>query len=324
VNRRKLLLTLAAAPVLLREGPEALARRLGGVAVALVTADKESQVVAVELASGAIYARIPTRAGPRSIETVATDALVTHTAHGSVTIIDGERLRVRRVVEGFAEPRYAAAAPDGGHAYVTDSERGEVVVVDMHSGRIVGRTPVGGPARHVTIAPSGRSLWVALGSSAERVVVLDLSEPLRPRVERTIRPPFLAHDVGYEPGGQRVWVTSGDRGAEAVLVYDVRSGRVVRRLAAGRPPQHVTFLAGAAHISSGDDGTLRVRSLQGGRLLRTTPIPLGSYNVQSAWGVVLTPSLTRGTLCVLDRHGRLEREKRVASSSHDACHAFAA
>ncbi|MGZ8687459.1 MAG: hypothetical protein ACXWZP_03440, partial [Gaiellaceae bacterium] len=74
-----------------------------------------------------------------------------------------------------------------------------------------------------------------------------------------------------------------------------------------------------AHVSSGADGTLRVYSLLDGRLRRTTRLPLGSYNVQAADGLVLTPSLTRGTLCVLDGNGRVELRERVAASSHDAC-----
>ena len=72
-------------------------------------------------------------------------------------------------------------------------------------------------------------------------------------------------------------------------------------------------------MSSGDDGVVRVFSLGDGRLLRTTEVPLGSFNVQAAGGVVLTPSLTRGTLCVLDRRGRVSLRERVAASSHDAC-----
>jgi len=58
--------------------------------------------------------------------------------------------------------------------------------------------------------------------------------------------------------------------------------------------------------------------------LRTTPIPAGSYNVQNALGVVLTPSLSQGTLCVLDERGRLLRRVQVAPSSHDACFVMSA
>jgi hypothetical protein len=56
-----------------------------------------------------------------------------------------------------------------------------------------------------------------------------------------------------------------------------------------------------------------------GRLLRTARVPPGSYNVQHAWGRVLTPSLEQGTISVLDEAGVVLRRQRVARSSHDAC-----
>ncbi len=83
-------------------------------------------------------------------------------------------------------------------------------------------------------------------------------------------------------------------------------------------PQHVTFGSGAAYVTSGDSGTLHLQDLRG-RVVRTTPVPTGSYNVQFGFGRVLTASLARGTLAVLDRHGRLLRVVQVAGSCHDAC-----
>ena len=41
--------------------------------------------------------------------------------------------------------------------------------------------------------------------------------------------------------------------------------------------------------------------------------------VQDAFGWIVTPSLDRGTFCVLDRQGRLARRVQVSPSSHDAC-----
>jgi len=58
--------------------------------------------------------------------------------------------------------------------------------------------------------------------------------------------------------------------------------------------------------------------------VRTTRIPKGSYNVQHAFGSVLTPSPSEGTLCLLDARGRVRRRVRVAPSSHDACFAMIA
>jgi DNA-binding beta-propeller fold protein YncE len=315
VNRREFLAGAVALPLTLRSVPEALA---GGTPVALVTADTQSRVAVVELSSGRIVRAISTLAGPRSVESVSgTIGVVCHTSQGALSLIDGPTLRVTHVLRGFAEPRYTAASPDGRYAFVTDSAGGEVVTVDVKRGRAVARAQLGGPARHVSIAPDGRILWVSLGSRAALVAIVDVSRPTSPRLVHRLRPPFLAHDVGVVPGGRHVWLTSGDRGM--LVVYDRRTGEVLKRLGADAPPQHVTFFGDKAFVTSGEDGTLRMHSLGDGRLLRTSRVPVGSYNVQDASGWIVTSSLDRGTFCVLTRTGRLVRRVQVAPSSHDAC-----
>jgi hypothetical protein len=315
VNRRQFLVGAVTLPVALRFAPEALA---GGTPVALVTADTQARIAVVELSTGKILRFIATVAGPRSIESVwGKVAVVCHTAQSVVSLVDGQSLRVRRVVGRFDEPRYTAAGANARHAFVTDSGTHEVITVDVLTGRTVARVNVGGPARHVSIDPSYKMLWVSLGSKAEEVAVVDVSRPLAPRLVRRFRPPFLAHDVGIAPGGRHVWVSSGDRGAFAV--YDRRTGEVLRRLPADAPPQHVTFSGPHAYVTSGEDGTLRVLSLKDGRVVHTTKVPEGSYNVQEAFGWIVTPSLDRGTFCVLNRQGRVVRRVQVSPSSHDAC-----
>jgi YVTN family beta-propeller protein len=309
MNRREFLAAAAAAPIALRAGD---VRTL-----ALVTADLESSVAVVDPLAGRVVRRIPTRPDPRSIERVGEVAVVAHTAIGEVTLLHG--LAVRHVLREFDEPRYTAGSPDGRHAFVTDSGSRDVAVVDVVRARVVARVHLGQWPRHVSMDPSGRTLWVALGTASRDLAVVDVTRPTEPRRVGTVRPPFLLHDVGFVPGTRHVWVTSGDRGALAV--YDARSGHVLQRLGAGSPPQHVTFRGGRAFVTSGEDGTLRVHSLEDGRLLAATTIPIGSYNVQAGGGRILTPSLAHGTLCVLDGAGRVRRRVRVARSSHDACFA---
>jgi DNA-binding beta-propeller fold protein YncE len=309
VNRREFLAAAAAAPFALRAGV--------GVAppVALVTADLEAAVVAVNPYAGRVVRRIATRPDPRSIELVGATAVVAHTALGEVSLLEG--LAVKAVLRDFEEPRYTASAPDGRHAYITDSGRADVAVVDVVRGRVLARLRLGGWPRHVSLDHSGRRLWVALGTEARELAVVDVTRPTEPRLVTRIRPSFLAHDVGFVPGTRHVWVTSGDRGALAI--YNARNGHVLHRLPAGSPPQHVAFRGATAYVTSGADGTLRLHSLRNGRVLRTTTIPSGSYNVQRGPGRIITPSLEHGTLCVLDGAGRLLRRVRVARSSHDAC-----
>ena len=303
--------SLALAPRALAESLAPRRRQL-----ALVTADEEARLVAVDLATGATRRYVQTLSQPRSIETVGPTAVVAHSELGVLTLVRAETLRITHVLRGFGEPRYTAGHPDGRHAYVTDAKTGEVVVLDVLRGQIVGRVEVGALARHVGIDPAGRRLWVALGAKAERVAVVDVSRRTRPRLLRLVAPPFLAHDVAFAPSGRSAWVSSGDR--NELVVYDRRTGTVLARPGADLPPQHITFRGERAYVTSGDSGTLRVHDL-GGRALRTTQVPDGSYNVQQSDGWVVTPALGGGSLCILDSRGRLLRREQVARSSHDAC-----
>ena len=123
----------------------------------------------LDLESGDVLQHVPTPAGPSSIETVGdgTIALVGHAdAAGRISLLDVASLRVRHVLEGFGEPRYAAAAPGGRYAYVTDAARGELIVIDLPRARVADRVHAGALARHLTIAPDGRTLFAALGPKA--------------------------------------------------------------------------------------------------------------------------------------------------------------
>jgi len=286
MDRRQFLFAAAAAPVALRSAR----------ALAHVTADLESHVAVVDLDRGVVVRRIPTSPGPRSIERVGETAVIAHTAIGEVTVLG------REVLGGFEEPRYTAASPEGRYAFVSDSGRADVAVVDVVRGKVVTRLKLREWPRHVSLRDG--TLFVSLGTASSRVAVVDVRDPHRPALERYLRPGFLVHDVGVAPNGT-LWLTGGEESK-------VKAGE--RFLPAGRAPQHLTFLAGRVFVTSGDDGTFTV---VGGR---TTRVPVGSYNVQwTSTGRVITPSLNAGTLCVLDSRGRLLHEVRVARSSHDAC-----
>jgi DNA-binding beta-propeller fold protein YncE len=199
---------------------------------------------------------------------------------------------------------------------VTDAARGEVVALDAHTGRILAREAVGPRARHVTVDPSGRTLWVALGSKAAEIAVVDIADRARPRLVRRFRPPFLAHDVGFAPDGHHAWVSAGD--SFRLAVYRADTGRLLATPDGDFAPQHVTFAGDLVYVTSGWGGTLRVYRADG-RWLSRAAVPVGSYNVQADLGWVVTPALGHGYLTVADEHGRVVRSERIARSSHDAC-----
>ena len=279
-----------------------LAPRLARAPRALVTCDEEARLAVVDLHALRIVGSIPTLPDPRAVETVGDRAVVCHTAVGAVSVVEGSR--VRHVIRGIREPRYAAAHPDGRHAFVTDSGRSGVVLVDVVHGRVLDRLPLPGWARHITITPDGRTIYVGLGSASQHVAFVETRTLRKPSF---LTPGFLAHDVGFSPANT-LWVTAGEAG---VL------GIGERRLPADRAPQHVTFGEGRVFVTSGDSGTLHVHA-PGGRILARTGIPYGSYNVQYGHGRVVTPSLSGGTLAVLDGRGNHLATLRVSASCHDA------
>jgi hypothetical protein len=288
-------------------------------ALALVTADQDGYVAVVDLGRRRVARRIATVDGPRSVEARAgvPGALVGHATEGAVTLLDASPLRVRRVLRGFGAPRYTAIRAGGELAYVSDSGHGEVAVVDLVAGRVLRRVAVGGRARHLTLRPDGAELWVALGSSAAEIAVLDVREPARPRLVARVRPPFLAHDVGFSPSGRRVWVTAGRE--PRIALCDAARREPARVLRADAAPQHVTFGRDVAYVASGAAGTVATHALGSTALRRRTRVAVGSYNVQRTGARVVTSSLGGGRLTVLDRHGAVVAHAHVAASAHDAC-----
>ena len=113
--KRRDFLFAAAAPLVAAAAPERLlAAMAGGGVVALVTADLESHLVAVDTGSGRVVKRIPVSPGPRSIESSGFgQAVVAHTAHGRVS--DPRRRHAHGLGSG-GRPRRAplhSDAPDG-------------------------------------------------------------------------------------------------------------------------------------------------------------------------------------------------------------------
>jgi hypothetical protein len=312
-RRAFLALGLAAAPALV--APRAWSAVDGPLA--LVTADTEAHVAVVSLRRMRVVQRIATVGDPRSIESGRGGRIVVaHAQAGAVSLLEDRPPRLRRVLRGFGTPRNTAIRSDGELAYVSDAGHGEIAVVDLVAGRVLRRVEVGAGARHLTLASDCRRLWVALGSSAAEIAVLDLSDPLRPRPDGHVRLPFLVHDIGFS-SGRRAWVTAGRE--PRIALVDAATRAPVRILRADAAPQHVSFGGGLAFVASGDDGTVAVHSLQDGVQRRRTHVPAGSYNIQRTGARVVTPSLSTGRLTVLDRHGRVAAQVRVAAAAHDAC-----
>jgi DNA-binding beta-propeller fold protein YncE len=290
----------------------------GGRPVALVTAETTNELVAVSLPEGRILRRLHMPADPQNVETGARTAVVVSTRGAAVTIVDVGRLRVEKVLRGFGTPHIPLIAADGRFAYVTDDERGQLVVIDLTHRRVARRVFVGLGAHHMAEDEAGNQLWIALGERARSIAIVDVSDPGRPHVTGHVKT-REAHDLAFSPSDARVWVTYGDR--PEIGVFSTATGRLVRLVRAGPPPQHVLFGpaggGGHAYVTSGDNGTLRIFSAKTGRLLRVVRTSYGSFNLATYGSFVTTSSLYRGTLMDFDEDGHRRLARHVAPAARD-------
>jgi DNA-binding beta-propeller fold protein YncE len=288
----------------------------GGITVALVTAERQNQLLAVDLASGKVLRRVSLPADPENvIGGKGTTTVVVSPTAGAVTLLDWRSLRTIRVFRGFTSPHIAAFHPSGEWAFVTDDSTGELSTIELAGPRMVSRIFVGKGAHHEAASPDGRRLWIALGEEATRIAIVAVSRPGKPRLLRRFNPGFVVHDLAFAPDGRRVWVTSAD--GEDVHVLNARTGREVFAVRVGAPPQHVVFSRArdVAYATSGYGRRLLAIDPARGHVLARAKTPYGSFNVSALGGVVSTTSLLNGTVSEFDGHLRRMRAVKAATAA---------
>jgi DNA-binding beta-propeller fold protein YncE len=324
MTRAFLLLMLTLALVL--SGSAAVAKPTGGTPVALVTAETENQLIAVSFPDGRVLRRVPLPGDPQNVAANQHVVVVVSPRSGAVSLLGAHSLRVTKVLRGFASPHMATLAPvscpDGRPpcrskwVYVTDDGRGLLDVISLQQKRVVARLEVGLGAHHMALSPNGRRLWIALGEQARTLVIVDVSRPEHPRVISRFDPGFLAHDLAFSPSGRKVWVTSAKGSSVAVL--DARRGRRLLSVPAGPPPQHVVFGPGRPHrayVTSGYGSRIESVDSASGRVLRIARVPYASFNLAPAGDLIVTPSLSSGTVTELDVRLHVWRSVKVAPAT---------
>jgi DNA-binding beta-propeller fold protein YncE len=296
--------------------------------IALVTAQAENRLLAVALPSGRVLQTVTVPGSPDYVAAQGPGgAYVVVSATGSVTLLTGPRLHREAVLTGFGSPHIPAIVPGGGWAYVTDDARGQLDAIGLGHPRVDSRTFVGFGAHHLAFSPDGQRVWVALGQSASTIVILSMlaprrplqlspvGDPAHPHIIARLHPGLLAHDLLFTPNGQQVWITSAN--GPNVSVFSAARRRLLFRIPAGRPPQHVVFAGTSAYITSGYGSQIEQVSITTGRVLTRVPAPYGSFDLDATGRYVVTTSLFRGTIAIYDRALHLVRIRRVAPSAED-------
>jgi DNA-binding beta-propeller fold protein YncE len=282
---------------------------------ALVTAETEDRLIAVDPRTGRVEKSVPVASDPQFVATTRSVAVVVSPGAGAVTLLSRPDLRQLRVIPGFDSPHIAEIAPGGRFAYVTDDASGKLTVIRLSDGAVVDRLTVGAGAHHLAFRPDGGEAWIALGESARTIVVLDTSRLARPRVIGRFDPGYPAHDLTFAPDGRRVWVTSSD--SPEVGVFSAASRRLASRVAGGKAPQHVVFADGRAYVTSGYGRRIEAVDSRNGRVSKVAHTPYGSFDLAADRRYIAVASLLRGTLALYSPALRNLRTIRLAPATRD-------
>lgn len=281
---------------------------------AIVTAETENRLLAVDLPSGRVIDRVELAADPEDVAANHGVAVVASARAGTVTVLEPFP-RVRSVIRGFGSPHIITMSPDGKYAYVTDDARGTVSAIGLYHAKLIARVAVGAGAHHLAFSPDQHRLWIALGESASTIVILDTSTVAHPRVIGRFHPGFRVHDLAFSPHGRQIWLTSAT--GPDVAVIDARTHRLAFHVPAGPPPQHLVFDGPHAYITSGYGNTIEQVRASDGRVLKRARAPHGSFELDAGYGSVVTSSLLDGTLAVYTPELELLRVVHLAPATRE-------
>ena len=215
------------------EGPHGLVWLADGRLVA--TTERSRSVTLVDTRRGDLVSAIPTGQMGTHMVAVARDGRTAYTANigsGTVSVLDLAAGRKLRDVEVGGRPEAIALSPDGATLWVGDLEGARVQAFDTGSFARLAELPTGKVPIRLVATEDGK--WViASNAGAGTLTVIDAK---RLAVVRTVSVSGSAEaaqvTIILSPDGRRLY--AAETGRDQVAEVELASGRVLRRLPAGR------------------------------------------------------------------------------------------
>lgn len=184
----------------------------------------------IDLATGEITATLATGAGPHEL-VVSEDglwAVATNYGGGdSLTVFDVENATVARTIDlrDYPRPHGLSFLPGQQEVVVTSESSAALVVVNIHSGVILGSLPTNGRGSHMLALPESGDLVFTSNMSSNNVSVINLS---RGRMQAAFKLPPRPEAITVNKSGSEIWVGSNDEGLVSVL--NTANGQVEAQL----------------------------------------------------------------------------------------------
>ncbi len=209
---------------------------------AFVSLSGSNEIAVVDLAQGAVTARIETGASPHGMRLSPdeTELYVANVEDGSVSVIDTAGLTEAARIPVGAAPVQVGFTPDGGKVYVSLRDENRVAVIDTATREVTGRIEVGPNPIQMIATPDGRQVYVAnQGTEAAPNDTVSVIDTATGEVAKTLKTGPGAHGVSASADGAFVFVTN--IADDSVSVIDVARQEVLGSVPVGDRPNGVVY-----------------------------------------------------------------------------------
>ena len=206
----------------------------------------------------------------------------------TVSVVDTGAAAVIKTIAVAAGPHGMAVSPDGRLVFVAGDASSGVSVIDTVSDTIVRTVDVGPSPHGLAMLPDGRTVLVGV-YGADRIAFVDVASGA---VVATV-PVAKPHTIAVRPDGKVAYVASQEPGQFALVVVDLASRSVARRIDLDKPPRDPEFSADGKflYVTAAGINALRVIDAASDRQvaeIATGPSPhLGKWFAGAAVGAIV-------------------------------------
>lgn len=215
------------------------------------TVESDHTLKIIDTATDKVIAGIPLTGRPNQCAVTPDGkyAAVPIRDRDSVDIVDVAQRKVVKTLP-VKVPHNCFDAGSNRTIFVSSMGANEIKMIDLTTLEYAATIPVGGVPRPYVVSKDGGTMYVAL-SNLHGFAIVDIpSKKVIQRVQMPAKhqhpPPrpyepmdTLTHGLGLTPDEKELWVTS--LLDDCMFVYELRSRKIVARLASGAGPNWVTF-----------------------------------------------------------------------------------
>lgn len=205
-----------------------------------------------------------------------------------IAVFDIATRSVSRVIRGISDPEKLAVSHDGRHLYVAGEDK--AVVMDVTSGTLLARIPVGDDPEGVRVSPNGRYVYVT-SEADNRVSVIDTATN---RVVKQFSVGQRPRSVAFSPSGTRAYVP-GEADA-SVTIVNARTMSPLKTFYLKSSPIFHPLVGGARPMDTLVSRSGRFLYVSTGRAGAVVAVNLGTDEIAHAamtgirpWTIALTP-----------------------------------